>query len=240
MYASLLKIRAPCIWSLCRLLSRLSTKSPSLTRHYLARIHPQDFPYSNRRLDPHYARTTCCDRGDGCSLAAGKPLPQGDNFFPSSRNRRHRRQGGLRRKAHPEPLPSFADREAPRILYAPPLQRQASLDTINAATMRLCRADLPATADSSRLACPACPELVAGGSPRGSRSHSVPPRRATARREGRPSLRSRDGVSCIIRVKDDKRRPRTYVVSGCGVESYFDLSPGFPGTITFSAGPEDL
>jgi hypothetical protein len=39
----------------------------------------------------------------------------------------------------------------------------ASLSTINAATMRLCRAELPASAHSSRLE---------------SRSHSVPPHRA--------------------------------------------------------------
>jgi hypothetical protein len=32
-------------------------------------------------------------------------------------------------------------------------------------------ADLPASAHSSRLACPACPALVAGGPSRGSRSH---------------------------------------------------------------------
>jgi len=57
---------------------------------------------------------------------------------------RHRRQGGLRRKAHPEPLPSFADRKAFGTFYASPVQGRASLDTINGATMRLCRADLPA------------------------------------------------------------------------------------------------
>jgi len=46
---------------------------------------------------------------------------------------RHRRQGGLRRKAHPEPLPSFADRKAFGTFYASPVQGRASLDTINGA-----------------------------------------------------------------------------------------------------------
>jgi hypothetical protein len=132
--------------------------------------------------------------------AAGfKPLPHTTGW--------RRRQGGLRRKAHPEPLPSFADRKASRAFhhhpdgrpglplhyqcrdYAPlqsrppchtppagvggrvvcgakrirslylpsPTERPpglstttptggpASLSTINAATMRLCRADLPVT-----------------------------------------------------------------------------------------------
>jgi len=41
----------------------------------------------------------------------------------SCRNRRHQRQGGLRRKAHPEPLPSFADWKAPRAFHHNPDER---------------------------------------------------------------------------------------------------------------------
>jgi len=43
-----------------------------------------------------------------------KPLPQ--------KTGRCRRQGGLRRKAHPEHLPSFTDRKAPRAFHHNPAQ----------------------------------------------------------------------------------------------------------------------
>jgi hypothetical protein len=39
---------------------------------------------------------------------------------------------------------TFADREASRVLSVPSVQRRASLDAINAATMRLCQIDPPA------------------------------------------------------------------------------------------------
>jgi hypothetical protein len=70
---------------------------------------------------------------------------------PTQGSSRAGSRDGLRRKAHPEPLPSLAARGAPRTLCAPPLQRRVSLDPINGATMRLCRADLPGTADLWRL-----------------------------------------------------------------------------------------
>jgi len=84
-----------------------------------------------------------------CSVRRKVRDPRTAGFRLGKRARR-RRQGGLWGKAHLEPLPSFAEREASRILYAPSLQRQASFDTINAATMRLCRIDLPAVAHSGR------------------------------------------------------------------------------------------
>jgi hypothetical protein len=49
----------------------------------------------------------------------------------------------------------------PELSTATPPKGLASLSTINGATMRLCRGDLPATAHSSRLACPG---LAAGKS----------------------------------------------------------------------------
>jgi hypothetical protein len=101
---------------------------------------------------------------------------------------RRRRHGGLRRKAHPEPLPSLADRGISRILCAPPLQRQASLGTINAATMRLCRADpLASGAIRSRLE----------AAPMGFLRILEP----TARRGGWPDPRSQQIGSCIMRAK---------------------------------------
>jgi len=42
----------------------------------------------------------------------------------------------------------------PKLSTTTPPKGLALLSTINAATMRLCRADLPASAHSSRLACP--------------------------------------------------------------------------------------
>ena len=42
----------------------------------------------------------------------------------------------------------------PKLSTTTPPKGLASLSAINAATMRLCRADLPASAHSSRLACP--------------------------------------------------------------------------------------
>ena len=43
--------------------------------------------------------------------------------FRLCNTRRRRRQAGLRRKAHPEPLPSFADRKAPRAFHQNPAGR---------------------------------------------------------------------------------------------------------------------
>jgi hypothetical protein len=57
---------------------------------------------------------------------------------------------------------------APKLSTAAPAKGLASLSTINAATMRLCRADLPASVHSSRLACPG----LAAGKPLPQRSSS--------------------------------------------------------------------
>ena len=67
-----------------------------------------------------------------------------------------------------------------------PPKGMASLSTINAATMRLCRADLPASAHSSRLA---------SGLERPTARREVAPTaflltEPTARRDGRPYPRS--------------------------------------------------
>jgi hypothetical protein len=48
------------------------------------------------------------------SLFKEHPRTPGFRLFKTGRRRR---QGGLRRKAHPEPLPSFADRKASRALH---------------------------------------------------------------------------------------------------------------------------
>jgi len=86
---------------------------------------------------------------------------------------------GLRRKAHPEPLPSLDDRTDPQAFHHNPAQRPGLALHHHAATMRLCRADLPATAHSSRLK--AAPTAFLLTEP-------------TARREGRPDPRSRQVV----------------------------------------------
>jgi len=93
---------------------------------------------------------------------------------------------GLRRKAHPEPLPSSDDRvPPPKLSTTAPPKGLASLSAINAATMRLCRADLPATAP-----------LIAAGS----RSHSVAPHRAYSS-EGMTAIAAvAAGGSCIMRA----------------------------------------
>ena len=79
------------------------------------------------------------------ALTGQDPLRWAVPTLHLSKRGRHQRPGGLRRKAHPEPLPSFADRKDLRTFYAPPLQSRASLDTINGATMQLCEADHPAS-----------------------------------------------------------------------------------------------
>jgi hypothetical protein len=69
------------------------------------------------------SRSTSLDRPrSAASFNRGwKPLPQDRSFLSSSLSRRHRREGGLRRKAHPEHLPSFTDRVTPRpCTTAPP------------------------------------------------------------------------------------------------------------------------
>jgi len=48
----------------------------------------------------------------------------------------------------------------PKLSTTTPPEGLTSLSTIKGATMRLCRADLPASAHSSRLA---CPRSVSGG-----------------------------------------------------------------------------
>ena len=58
---------------------------------------------------------------------------------------------GQGHKAHSEPLPSLDDRTDPQAFHHSPPEGLASLSTINAATMRLCRADLPASPHPSRL-----------------------------------------------------------------------------------------
>ena len=67
----------------------------------------------------------------------------------------------------------------PKLSTTSPPKGLASLSTINAATMRLCRADLPAAAHPSRLK--AAPRAFLLTEPR-------------ARREGRPDPRSQQVV----------------------------------------------
>ena len=67
----------------------------------------------------------------------------------------------------------------PKLSTTTPPRGLASLSTINAATMRLCRADLPATAHSSRLGAAPTAFLL---------------REPAARREGRPYPRSQQVV----------------------------------------------
>ena len=66
----------------------------------------------------------------------------------------------------------------PKFSTTTPPEGLASLSTINGATMRLCRVDLPAIAQSSRLACPG----LVTGKPLPQRSSSQS-----------PELREKDG-----------------------------------------------
>jgi hypothetical protein len=91
-------------------------------------------------------------------------------------------------------LPLVSER-LPRLSTTSPPEGPAVLFTINAATMRLwyARADLPATAHSSRLeAAPTAFFLT----------------KSTVRRERRPSPSSRCGVSCINLANSPGRFPR--------------------------------
>jgi len=54
----------------------------------------------------------------------------------------------------------------------------------------------------SRLACPACPELAAGGPSRGSRSHTVSPHRAYSPERRTAISAVTAGGSCIMRAKE--------------------------------------
>jgi hypothetical protein len=74
----------------------------------------------------------------------GEPLPQA----PPGATRRRQRQGGLRSKAHLEPLPSPRVKKGLSNFVCPPLKGRASPYTINAATMRPCRGVPPAVAHS--------------------------------------------------------------------------------------------
>jgi hypothetical protein len=95
-------------------------------------------------------RLTPSDRG-------WKPLPL--------RTGRPRSQGGLRRKAHPEPLPSFVQRKVPRTFSRTSARRPS---TINATITprRDAFADLPASGGADL---PAVDHPIAPGS----RSHSA-------------------------------------------------------------------
>jgi hypothetical protein len=112
---------------------------------------PWDAWRSNLAL-PFLARvireTPSRDRGGGRATSNHRgsdsedPRPE-DPRFPG----RLRGRDGLRRKAHPEPPPSVADRRDPPGF--PPQPRPKALPRFplpNDATMRLCRADLPAVA----------------------------------------------------------------------------------------------
>jgi hypothetical protein len=98
-----------------------------------------------------------------------------------------RRQGSLRRNAHPEPPPSFGQRKASRAFHHIPPKGPGSVSTISAATMRLCNADLPA----------ANHPIAAGN-----RAHSVLPHRAysSARRTAMSAVAA--GDSCIARARE--------------------------------------
>ena len=89
---------------------------------------------------PLWSRPRCpapCDRGWKIFRWAVPTL----HLTQSSR---HRRQGGLQNKVHPEPLPSLRRRSGLPNFGSPPLEGRASPYTINAATMHLCGADHPA------------------------------------------------------------------------------------------------
>jgi hypothetical protein len=78
-------------------------------------------PPSNHRSSD--LRRTCTARRKVPRDELGQGRPE-DARRPAGQNRAALEAGGSMRQAHPKPLPSFADREALRILYAPPIQRK--------------------------------------------------------------------------------------------------------------------
>jgi len=123
---------------------------------------------------PQYAPTTCSDRGNGGSLiAAGSPSHRA---LPGAGSR-----DGLRRKAHPEPLPPWDDRNDPQAF------RHNSAQSPGLVLHYQWRDYAPL-----RSRPPCYPSLIAAGSP----SHSDSP----------PSPRSRYGVSWVIRARHQARQ----------------------------------
>jgi hypothetical protein len=160
-----------------------------------------NFQEKSIRPSPHYARD---------AVRGWTPLPRENSASPCKplppKTGRHRRQGGLRRKAHPEPLPFFGQRKASRAFhhipargpglflhyqcrdYAP-LQSRPSLPHAT-------HSRLPVWRSSGSRAC------------RGRRlSHSVPLHRAYRwqRRTARSAVAA--GGSCIMRAN---RNPLTF------------------------------
>ena len=144
--------------------------------------------------------------------ARGFALPTQDLRRPRFRLRktgRHRRQGHLRNKAHPEPLPSSRWIAGLPDFVRHPATRQGPTGILS--MMRLCafveQIPLPRHI-RSRLACPACPELAAGGLSRGSRSHTVPPHRAYSPKRRTAVSAVAAGGSCIMRASMISPHPR--------------------------------
>jgi hypothetical protein len=120
-----------------------------------------------------------------CALVEQITLPRRPLPKPGAGGR-----DGLRRKAHPEPLPSLDDRSDPQAFHHNPAQRPGL------ALHYLWRDYAPL---QSRPPC-LCSLIAAG-----SRSHSVPPHRAY-RSERRTAVSAvAAGGSCIVRARSPER-----------------------------------
>jgi hypothetical protein len=134
-----------------------------------------------RRLSPHYARITDSDR------EYGRPSGCARRGSAGGRDR-------LRRKAHPEPLPSLDDSSDLQAFHYNPAQRP------DLALHYQCRDYAPL---QSRHPC-LC-SLIAAGPSRARRGEAAPTtfllREPTAQGVGQPPPRSHYGVSCIMRAR---------------------------------------
>jgi len=123
---------------------------------------------------PHHAPTTCCDHGSGHPSGCAKQAGAGG-------------RGACGAKRIRSLYLPWLTEVTPKLSTTTPPEGLASLSTVNGATMRLCRADLPASAHSLRQE--AAPTACLLTEP-------------TPRREGRPSPVSSDAVLSIMRAKE--------------------------------------
>jgi len=137
------------------------------------------------------------DRGDG--RATGQPQGHGVGRFKTRGPRRPAAQTGWRpgvgmvcgaKRIRSLYLPWMTG-VTPKLSTTAPPKALAPLSTINAATMRLCRADLPAP-DHRGWPVP--------GLSRGSRSHGVLPHRAYSSERKTAISAAAAGRSCIMRA----------------------------------------
>ena len=138
------------------------------------------------------------DRGDSRATRQPQGLGPASGFVKRGGARG---RDGLRRKAHPEPLPSLDDRSDPQAFHHNPAQRPGL------PLHYQCRDYAPL---QSRPPCHC--SLVAAGS----RSHSVRPHRAysSERRTARSAVAA--GGSCIMRVNISPSTDRGIIGAGTG------------------------